>query len=342
MISHLASYLPAELLDNHALALAFPEWTAEQIVKKTGIAIRHIAERDECASDLAFQAAKTLLSSTGSTDVDFLLFCTQSPDYLLPTSACLLQSRLGLATNCGALDFNLGCSGFIYGLSLAHGLLGTGQANKVLLLTADTYSKMLAKSDKSTRALFGDAGVATMVSRSSANRLSNFVFGTDGSGGKLLINEGSAFRGAAAQGNESKPETAAPYLRMDGPEIYNFTLRSVPVLIAQVCESAGIQQREIDYFIFHQANAFMLEALRSKLGIAPEKFELSIANYGNTVSSTIPLALAEAQVHGRLRPGMKVLLAGFGVGLSWAGCIFSMNENIVIPERGLLPPISVI
>jgi 3-oxoacyl-[acyl-carrier-protein] synthase-3 len=333
MISHLASYLPAQVLDNHALAQAFPEWTAEQIVKKTGIVRRHIAARNECASDLAFQAATTLLSSTGYTDVDFLLFCTQSPDYLLPTSACLLQFRLGLATTCGALDFNLGCSGFIYGLSLAHGLLGTGQANKVLLATADTYSKMLAKDDKSTRALFGDAGVATLVSCTSKNQLSNFVFGTDGSGGKLLINEGSGFRGAAYGDNGSKLKRSVPCLRMDGPEIYNFTLRAVPMLIAQVCKSAGLQQGEIDYFIFHQANAFMLEALRRKLGIAPEKFELSIANYGNTVSSTIPLAIVEAQTHGRLRPGMKVLLAGFGVGLSWAGCILTVNENIVIPSR---------
>ena len=332
MIARIASHLPASLLTNEELAREFPVWTAEQIFQKTGIRSRHTAAPGECASDLAVAAAEKLLVGTDRAAVDFLLFCSQSPDYVLPTTACLLQHRLGLSTRCGAVDFNLGCSGYIYGLALAHGLLTAGLASGVLLLTADTYTRLLAPGDKATRTVFGDGAAATLLRRDSGNRLHGFVFGTDGAGADLLMVKEGGLRFPTPMGPTAEPGLAraraagCSALVMNGPEIYNFTLQAVPRLIAGILTQAGLAAHEVDYYVFHQANAFMLEGLRRKLGIPAEKFEVSMEHCGNTVSATIPLALEAAWRAGRIRPGMKVLLAGFGVGLSWAGCILEINQ----------------
>lgn len=336
MIASLAAHIPGQTLGNEALAELFPEWSADGIFQKTGIRRRPIAAAGECASDLAYGAARVLLSGCDRNAVGFLLFCTQSPDFALPSSACMLQDRLGLPTSCGALDFNLGCSGFVYGLALACGLLARRECTQLLLLTADTYSKMLAPDDKTTRALFGDAGAATLLSIDSGNGLDSFVFGTDGKGAEMLIREVGGFRPVVNSPEGSRlPSRTGSWLRMAGPDIYNFTLRAVPELIEKVCHKAGLRKTEVDYFVFHQANAFMLEALRRKLEIPREKFEVSIENFGNTVSSSIPIALLEGLKAGRIRKGMKVLLAGFGVGLSWAGCILTVQDEIQTPGASL-------
>ncbi|HPV12507.1 MAG TPA: ketoacyl-ACP synthase III, partial [Verrucomicrobiota bacterium] len=271
---------------------------------------------DETAGDLAFHAAQLLLEDRDRSRIGFILHCTQSPDYLLPTTACLLQNRLGLPQRCGALDFNLGCSGYIYGLALADGLLQAGHADAVLLLTGETYSKFLDPKDKGTRTIFGDAGSATLIESASSNRLHSFVFGTDGSGAEFLIVRGSgARRGPSAESGLPRP------LEMNGPEVFNFTVRVVPPLIDQIIERGKVELRDVDYFVFHQANAFMIEHLRRRLGIPADKFALSLEYVGNTVSSSIPIAIESALANGKIRPGMRILLAGFGVGLSWAGCM---------------------
>ncbi|MEI7671681.1 MAG: ketoacyl-ACP synthase III [Deltaproteobacteria bacterium] len=316
-IKAMAYTLPEQVLDNHELARQFPEWTAERIEQKLGIGKRHIAGQSECASDLAFFAAEKLLVQNNQKreSVDYLLLCTQSPDYILPTTACILQHKLKLPTTCGALDYNLGCSGYVYGLGLAKGLIETGQARNVLLLTAETYSKHIEESDKNVRTLFGDGAAATWVERieDATECIGPFVYGTDGSGAADLMIEAGGMRMPAGKGD--------PYLRMNGPAIVAFTLQTVPTAIQQILEKSGLSLDHVDRIVFHQANAFILEALRKKAGIPSEKFIYALRDFGNTVSSTIPIALVEAESAGNLKPGMRVLLVGFGVGFSWGACL---------------------
>jgi 3-oxoacyl-[acyl-carrier-protein] synthase-3 len=318
-------HLPEQTLTNEDLARAYPDWSVTKIAGKTGIQTRHIAAADECSSDLAVAAARKLFASgvCAPGDVDFLLLCTQSPDYFLPTTACVLQDRLGLPTGAGALDFNLGCSGFVYGLSLAKGLVETGQACRVLLLTAETYTKFLRPDDRSVRTLFGDAAAAAVVegrSESAGGRpwIGPFVFGTDGRGKDNLIVPagGLRCRSGAAVG---KP--LADHLFMNGPEIFTFTLEAVPRAVGELLARSETSLDAIDLFVFHQANRFMLDHLRAKLGIPAEKFVVEMSGCGNTVSSTIPIALKEAVARGRLRPGAVVMLVGFGVGYSWSATL---------------------
>ena len=329
-ITAIASRLPEQRLGNEALAELYPGWTAEKILEKTGIAERRIAASDETASDLAFTAARRLFDERGvdPTSIDFLLFCTQTPDYILPTTACLLQDRLGLPSHCGALDFNLGCSGFVYGLSLAKGLVETGQASRVLLLTADTYSKLIHPGDKSVRTLFGDGACATLIEavEGDASAIGPFVFGTDGRGAHNLIVPTGGFRRARDATSAVEVEDASGNVRtaddlyMNGAEIMAFTLASVPTAVDALLAKAGLGKDEVDLFVPHQANAFMLERLRRKLGAPPERWVVELERVGNTVSSSIPLALER-----RLDAGVSAgngsrlaVLVGFGVGYSWA------------------------
>lgn len=313
--------LPEQELTNEQLAGASDDWTPEKILAKTGIRTRRIVAAEECSSDLAFQAAEKLFAEglARKEEIDYLLFCSQSPDYALPTTACLLQDRLGLSNACGAVDFNLGCSGYIYGLSLAKGLIESGQASNVLLLTAETYSRMLDESDFSTRAIFGDGAAATLIRNDGPDcSLGPFQLGTDGRGAKNLIVKGSAFRSIES---DPIPGNVCGKLYMSGPDIFSFTLQSVPAAVDGLLTKAGLGKDEIDMFVFHQANRFMLQHLRDKLKIPPEKFLISMEETGNTVSATIPIALRKASEEGLIRPEMTLMLVGFGVGYSWGGCI---------------------
>ncbi len=319
-------YLPERVVTTADLAREFPEWSVEKIDKKTGIEERHIAAPDQCSSDLAQAAAEKLFAAgLRREQIDYLLFCTQSPDYFLPTTACLLQDRLGLPNSAGALDFNLGCSGYVYGLGLAEGLIATGQARNVLLLMGETYSKFIHPLDKSVRTVFGDAGSATFLTAQETPCIGPFFYGTDGRGGDKLIvpsggmrqRRGSGLEITDASGNRRTDEN----LFMDGAEIFNFTLDAVPQAVHEVLSRAGQTLESVDLFVFHQANQYMLDHLRKKLGIPQDKFWISMRYCGNTVSSTIPIALHQAQAAGRLTPGTLVMLVGFGVGLSWAATL---------------------
>jgi 3-oxoacyl-[acyl-carrier-protein] synthase III len=321
--------LPLALLDNEQLASEYEGWSAAKIYAKTGIRTRHIAAPGECASDLAYSAAEKVIADTrlDPSSVDFLLYCTQTPDYLLPTTACLLQHRLGLPMSCGALDFNLGCSGYIYGLGLAKALIESGQARTILLLTADTYSRLVNRADKSVRTLFGDGAAATLiVARDEETLVGPFVYGTDGAGAQnLIVPTGGMRRPVVAQAelvhDDSGNARTVNDLFMDGAEIFNFTLRMVPTAVEDLLTRAGIWQESVDLFVFHQANAFMLDHLRRKLRIPAEKFVVAMEQVGNTVSASIPIALHHAQEHGRLTPGALVMLVGFGVGYSWGATL---------------------
>jgi len=331
-IAAISTHFPSIELTNEQLASEFGgDWTAEKIFEKTGVRSRRIAAPDETASDLGVAAAQKLFASAACApaDVDYLLFCTQSPDYFLPTSACTMQSRLGLRTDAGAIDFNQGCSGWVYGLSLAKSLVEAGTAEKVLLVTGETYSKYINVRDRSVRTIFGDAAAATLVTAVDSDRdlIGPFVFGTDGRGAcNLIVPTGGARRPATAEVLPETSDTSGNWrseanLFMNGPEIFNFTLQSVPKAVAQLLAKTGKAAGDVDFFIFHQANRFMLERLRAKVGIPAEKFWIDMEQIGNTVSSTIPIAWQQAREQGRLRSGAKVMAVGFGVGYSWSAAM---------------------
>ncbi len=319
-------YLPEAVCTNDELANIYPDWNSSKILSKTGIETRHVV-KDECVSDLAINAAEKLFSEfdVDRKEVDFLMVCTQSPDYLLPTTACLVQDRLQLSTTCGAMDFNLGCSGFIYGLVLAKGLITSGVAKNIILVTADLYTRHIHPMDKSTRTIFGDAATATLIQKSNEEHLGIPVLGTDGKGANNLIIPAGGMRlncspeTAIEETDESGNTRSKNNLYMNGPEIFNFTVQRIPPMISDTLKKNNVVLQDIDLVVFHQANKFMMDYLRNKIGVPKEKFYEYLKGVGNTVSSTIPIALAEAVKEGRLKRGMKVLLAGFGVGYSWGG-----------------------
>ena len=328
-IKAISYYLPEKILTNEELVLDFPEWTVDKVAEKVGIKKRHVVAANETALDMAEKAANSFFEehNIDRSSIDFILFCTQSPDYFLPASSCILQDRLRLPTSCGALDFNQGCSGFIYGLSLAKGLIAGKIAKNVLLITSETYSKYLHPKDKGNRTIFGDAAAVTLISTEGIAEILNFSLGTDGSGYENLIVKSGALRKPdktiEVKWDESGNPISDDFLYMNGTEIFNFTLESVPVLVEDVLKKNNLQKEEIDLFVFHQANKHMLNFLRRKIKIGEDKFYYCLENFGNTVSSTIPIALKEAEKEGKLKG--NILLAGFGVGYSWGGVILNFR-----------------
>ena len=325
-IKGISYYLPEVALTNEQLVCEFPEWTAEKISSKIGIAVRHISAPDETALDMACSASETffLEHSIDKADIDFILLCTQSPDYFLPTSACILQKRLGLSKKCGALDFNLGCSGYVYGLALAKGLILSSVAQNILLITTETYTKHIHPRDRSNRTIFGDAAAVTIVSNQGKAEILDFVLGTDGSGFESLIVRNGAMRNHLYSGENKVDDEgniiAPDNIYMNGADVFAFTIREIPKLVHETIAKNNLKQEDIDLYVFHQANQYMLEHLRKKLRIENEKFFIFMENIGNTVSSTIPIALYEAEKRMELYNKI-VLLAGFGVGLSWGGVV---------------------
>lgn len=326
-IKAISYYLPNKVVTNEDLVKEFPEWTVDKVAAKVGINKRHIVADNETASDMGTQAAEKLFAehNIDRSTIDFVLLCTQSPDYFLPTSACIIQHRLGLSTSCGALDFNLGCSGFVYGLSLAKGLIAANIAKNVLLLTSETYSKHIHPKDKGNRTIFGDASAATVISTDGFASIEDFCLGTDGRGAENLMIKKGGLRQPSDKGDlifdESGNPTSSDFLYMNGGEIFNFTSEAVPILVEEVLEKNNLIKNDIDLFVFHQANKYMMNYLRKLIEIESEKFYYYLENVGNTVSSTIPIALYEAMKETKIKTGSNVLIAGFGVGYSWGATI---------------------
>jgi len=312
-------HLPKAILSNEILENQFEGFPADKIYAKTGIHEHRLAENGECSSDLAAFAVERLFSrgSVAPDGVEALIFCTQTPDYFTRPNACILQERLGLPTNTAAFDVNLGCSGYVYCLGLAKGLIETGQAGNVIIVTADIYSRMLSPEDRDVRSIFGNAAAATLVRcfPGEAPLIGPFVYGTDGRGAKKPIAEGGAFR---------RPDLS-PILFMDGPGVFHFTLETVPRVARQLLESCNKTIDQVDLFVFHQANRLMLDHLREKMGIPDEKFIVVMDLCGNTVSSSIPIALRKAQQQNTLSEGMTIMLVGFGVGFSWGATLIQWN-----------------
>ncbi len=323
MIEAISSFLPDGVLTNETLVAELGRWTPDEVFTKTGIRQRRVATPEQTALDLAAGAVQKLFAGRPAA-ADFLLLCTQTGDYKLPSSACLLQARAGLPSSCGALDINLACSGFVYGLAVAEGLLANGAAQRVVLATSDTYTHYIHKQDAVCRPIFGDGAAATLLSTMARGRITGFEFGTDGAhalsmylpaGGEKLREFRAHHAGATAHPGD--PE----FIRMNGPEIYNFTLHVVPASVNATLSKSGCPVEAVDHFVFHQANAFMLESLRRKMNLPRDKFVIEMADTGNLVSASIPVVLERMLADGRIKPGTRTLLCGFGVGLSWGSCL---------------------
>ena len=326
-IKAISYYLPERMVTNEELVQEFPEWSVDKVAQKVGVDSRHLAADDETAGDMAEKAARKLFEEyqIDPKSIDFIMLCTQSPDYFLPSTACVLQDRLGIPTSAGAFDYNLGCSGCVYGMAMAKGLIAAGIAKNVLLLTAETYNKYLHPSDKSNRSIFGDGAAACLISSEGFAEIGEFVLGTDGSGANNLIVKTGAARCKQLTGKYIEDDEGHvwydDYLYMNGGNVFNFTLEAVPAMMAQILKKNCLQKENVDFYVFHQANKFMLNTIRKVCVLPKEKFYVNLLNTGNTVSSTVLIGIKDSMNKQLIRSGNKVMITGFGVGLSWGGTI---------------------
>jgi 3-oxoacyl-[acyl-carrier-protein] synthase-3 len=329
-IGPIAIHLPERVETNEQLQAEFPAWDMELIFEKTGIARRHIAEPDQCASDLGVLAAQKLFDqhNIDPNSIDYLLLCTQTPDYPLPTTACLMQERLGLPTTVGAVDFNLGCSGYVYGLSMADGLIRTGSVQRVLLITAETYSKYIHPTDRSLRTIFGDGAAATLIEAADRPTLYGYQYGTDGSGADTLMVAKGGARPAHQAHTPRHRQRWPSDLYMDGPALITFSVDAVPALIDGVLQATDLCRDDIDLFLMHQATQKMMSYLLQRLELEEEKAPVVLEDCGNTVSSTIPILIDRLRSEGKLVPDMRSMLIAFGVGWSWAGCVWEESWSV--------------
>jgi len=327
-LSALDYALPAHRVTNAELAQLHRQWRMEQVVLRAGVEERYWCAPGETPLDLAEAACRRLAQRVDLSEVDALLFCTQTPDYPMPPNACLLQHRLGLPHTVAALDFALACSGYIYGLYLAKGLIGAGLARQVLLVTADAYSKWMHPDDRGPVTLFGDGAAATLICAGAGDAgLGEFALRTDG--GQMAcfyVPAGGARQPASPQtqlplADKNGNIRTAQNLLMDGAAVLDFVKQEIPPLVRALLQQAHLTLDELDLVVFHQASRLALDFLHRALHIAPRQQFENLARVGNTVSASIPMALRDAETQGVLRPGMRVMLVGFGVGLSWGGCI---------------------
>ncbi len=328
-ITKIGCYLPEKILTNQQLEKEFSDFSAQKIEKKIGIAERRIASDQETALDLAYYASLNVLEGFERNKIDMLILCTQSPEYYLPATSCILQDKLGLEQHVASFDINQGCSGYIYGLAIAKAFIKSKMAKCILLITADTYSKYIHPKDKANRSIFGDGATATIIEDCDSGGLLEFELGTDGSGFLNLIVPNGGSKNKFQCVPEQKTDKSGSIrtlnnLYMNGPEIFNFTIKAVPKLVDKILKANGCTIDSIDFFIFHQANTYMLEYLRKKIMIPKEKFYINMLYTGNTVSSTIPMALKNCYDKNLIKEGDKVMLVGFGVGYSWGGTIISI------------------
>ena len=332
-VAGLAYALPETVVTNDDLQRENPDWDMPRIAAKVGITKRHVAAPGETSSDLAYAAGRRLLDGIAidPARIDCVIFCTQTPDYLLPTSACVLQHRLGVGQNAAAFDINQGCSGYVYGLALAKSMIGSGLATNVLFLTGETYTKLIHPRDRTVRVLFGDGGSATLITADEGGaRIGATVLGSDGSGAKnLIVPAGGARRPRSPATAEEQTDDigctrTAEHLFMDGQAITAFALQRVPTVIDALVKRANVTTEDVGWYVFHQANAFMNERLRGRLRLPPERVPTYIDSVGNTVVNTIPIVLRE---HGdRFAPGDLAALVGFGVGYSWGATLLYWGE----------------
>ncbi|MBW6504133.1 ketoacyl-ACP synthase III [bacterium] len=325
-IRAICTCVPSERFDNLNDAKEFTQEEIRKVTAMAGIAARRVADDSTCSSDLCEVAANRVLEMTGweRDSIDALIMVTQSPDYFTPSTACLLQKRLNLSEQCAAFDVGLGCSGYPYGLWLANMMLKNNGLKRVLLLDGETAGRFADKGDRSVSLLFGDAGSATALEASepSDGNKSTFVLYTDGGGYKDLIIEGGGFR-------DRFPEDPRKYyVSMNGANVFNFTIRRVPELIRETLELAKITLEDIDYYIFHQSNQFMIKHLMKKIGIPDRKAPLTLKEYGNTGGVSVPLTITLGELERPPDKTLRLLLLGYGTGLSWASALVDLGPDV--------------
>ena len=336
-VKGVSAAVPKQVEDNKDFEL-LTENERALFISTVGIRYRRVAPTGLTASDLCQSAAEKLLADLNwnREDVKILVFITQTSDYIIPNTSSLLQHKLGLSKNCIAFDVNLGCSGYVYGLSIVGSLLQNMPGGKALLLVGDISTTTISMQDKSTAPLFSDAGTATALEFSAGSEI-HFNIQTDGKEFDDIIIPGGAYRNGFNEKQLAYTEYAKGisrndlHMKLDGIKIFNFGLREVAPNIETLLSEKNIEKEDIDYFVFHQANLLMLESIRKKLKVASEKVPYSLHDYGNTSSATIPLTMV-ANLNGELKSGkLKLLLSGFGVGLSW-GSAYLETENIICPQ----------
>lgn len=314
-------YLPSKTEDGSTLKKDNPDWRIEDIERKTGVQVRHISDPEQTATDMAVLAAEKLFSSgVHKEEIDFLILITQSPDYALPTSACVLQNRLSLKKSSMAFDVNLGCSGFIYGLAIGGSLIEAGLVRKGLLICSETYTKYIDKSDRTCRPIFSDGAAVAFLTRCDCNNLGPFEMGTDGSGFCDLIVSSSGARTIDAEVRKGK-------LFMDGAKLFMFTMDMVPKCVTALLNKSAKTISDIDLFVFHQASKLVMDNIIRRLRIPEERVFVNYHQIGNTVSASIPIALKDAVDKKHLKKGDLIMLVGFGVGYSWGGCLIQWDAK---------------
>lgn len=338
-IKGISACVPKMCQENISLDVFVNEEEASKFISSTGIERRRVADNNTTTSDLCARAAEELISTLewDKKDIECLIFVTQSPDYVLPATSCILQKRLALNEECYTLDISLGCSGWVYGLSVIASLMSSGNIKKGLLLVGDTISKLNSPKDKSTWPLFGDAGTATALEFSNNANSLYFHMATDGSGSEAIIIKDGGYR------NQVTPQSFN-YINIDngiirnslqcslnGMDVFAFGISQAPRSVNNVIDRFGINQEKVDYYLFHQANKFMNEKIRKKLKLSEEQVPYSLKNFGNTSSATIPLTMV-TQLSEQLRTQtLNMIGCGFGVGLSW-GTVHFLTDKICIPE----------
>jgi|TARA_B110000211_G_scaffold50916_1_gene55922 3-oxoacyl-[acyl-carrier-protein] synthase-3 len=318
-INRVENYLPTTKEYNSDLlkTSGLPKKKIARMLKKIGIKSRRIAGKNIFSNDLAIKSAKKILKHIDKNKIDYLIFCSNTPEYSLPTNACIIQDKLKLKTSVGAFDIILACSGYIYSLSVAKSLILSNQAKNILLITSDTYSKFIKKENIKTRILFGDGSSSTLISSKKKSKnsfqIENFQYGTDGSGFKnaVIPNFGARHWNNKVEGGD--------YLDLNGPGIYEFALKRVPPVVKEYLIKNSLTIDKIDYFVFHQANEYIINNLQIKLKIPKEKLLMNMSSIGNTSSSSIPIVLSKYL--DKIQKNKKILLIGFGGGLSWGVCL---------------------
>ena len=322
-INDIAVYLPEKIVTNDDLAIQFNNLTPSDIFKRTGVNQRHHTTEDFIMSDMVFEAAQLLFKQNPNlrSEIDTIILIGHGYDYKAPITAAILQHRLSLSKNTLSIDLPHGCTGYINGLAVCKGLIDGGLAKHILLLTGDTPSFVIDKTNAELLSIFGDSGTATYISKTDNNALEKFVFGTDGSGAEALIVKNSGSRFPANESYLQRGGRLNGTMEMNGTDIFTFAIKVVPDLIKETLQKNNLTIDEVDYVIFHQANSFLLDVLRRKLQLPKEKFYNDITRTGNTVASSIPIALKDASEKGFVKKGMTILLAGFGLGYTWGATI---------------------
>jgi len=333
-ISGLSAAVPKNVINNYEHDQWFKKEEIISIIDKIGVKERRFADEKTCSSDLCFAAAEKLIADMNidREEIDLLIFISQTPDYRMPATSLLLQHRLGLSSGTIAFDINLGCSAFLYGLSVAYSMMSGGHIRKALLLDGETRSKVYSQKDRKTAFLFGDGGIAALIERGERFGKSWFSLNSDGSReGLIKINAGGYRNMSSEETVKEKVVDEYGNIRSEengymlGADVFNFVIREVPADFNRLLEYSGLRSEEIDYFVFHQANSYINDYLAKKLKLPAEKIPSTIAKYGNTSSVSIPLTIV-SELKGIPGSGKKILMSGFGVGLTWATAVIELND----------------